>query len=761
MFLDRTLPQQGIDRSALWRREMAIAVFFQLICIAVLVTPWQRAYALQLYGAAGSAVRCIAILCIWRGLARYRPQRRAIWLLLLLRCAWSAVYIPIRGAFVSDPLWWALDIAAGTLLYSVVAALLIATRAARPDSSLWIDIAAICSGAAFALFAYLGAPLLAQFGLSALTLLTGVIIPSLDMALIALTLLLAFTWRERNVSLVMLIAAFALVPLADVGVQLAELNKLGMIATHLIPFGAIFTALIALAALHPSMRLIQTQPGQGLESWGAQRAVLIVGAFLVALCGLLIEPSPGRSMPPVLVAGVLATIFLLIVWRVHLAMRALATSRRRIHYLATHDTATGLPNLTALVESDRQMGRGPDRALLLLRMSQLREVGQLWGLAMRDQWITRIGTTLAAVTANVGMLARVGTDQFALLARLENADASALDLVARRMSAAVRGVGATSELSTRQMPVVCAFDIGIASARDTPDASIDSLLRNAESAIAIAHTLGENRIAHFDASIATAEQRRLGLLTSLHGAVEHNEFTLLFQPIVDMSTRAVICHEALLRWHTSELGEIAPSEFIPLAESIDAIESITDWVMDSACAALVAADGLSLPSHGYRLSINISAYSLQRPGLAKRMMAALTRHRLQTSDICLELTERTQMEDPHGELGALRARGFALAIDDFGSGYSNLSMLARITADTIKLDISFVRAIEADPSMRDLCASLLAQVSKQGAKVVAEGIETEAQHDLLLSLGCHYGQGWLYGRPASQFAPAPRALDVG
>jgi diguanylate cyclase len=475
---------------------------------------------------------------------------------------------------------------------------------------------------------------------------------------------------------------------------------------------------------------------------------------------LLIEPESGKVLPPILVAGVLGIMFLLIAWRAYLAMRSLVASREKIHYLATHDDATGLRNFMGLAEMHVQKiarDRG-QHALLLLRLSQLHEVGQLWGLAIRDAWIARVAAALASATANIGQLARVGNDQFALLASVPDADVSALDMIARRMAASVRSVRVSSDLAGSQQ-IVSAFDIGIASAHD--NAPLNAMMREAESAIAIAHTNGENRIAHYDAGIAAAEQRRLALLTQLHGAVERDEFTLHYQPVVDMATRAVVFHEALLRWRTADLGDISPVEFIPLAESIDEIEHITDWVMNKACAALVASDNLHVATRGYRISINISAHSLQRPGLARRMMAALVRHRLRTTDICLELTERTQMEDPHGELGMLRARGFALAIDDFGSGYSNLSMLARITADTIKLDISFVRAIEADASMRDLCASLLAQVSKQGAKVVAEGIETQAQHDLLLSLGCHYGQGWLYGRPSAQFAPANRARDVG
>ena len=742
------VPMQKVsaERSAPWHQEMAIVVFVEAMVVCVLVIPWPSSSALAVYSAASAAGRLVAASCILRGLIRYKPEHRFVWVLLMLRCAWSAVFIPLRGAFIADQTWWAADIAAGTLLYVIVAAVLVFARAAARDRSLWIDIVAICVGAAFGLYAYLGGPLLARVGLSTATLLTGVVAPSLDVVLLAMTLLLAFTWRDRNVALGLLITAFALVPPADIVVQLAQLEKLHLIATHSVPFGVIFTAMFALAALHPSMRLVQSHTSEGLPPWGAPRSILIVVAFLLALGGLLYRPATEEAMPQVLVAGVLAIMFLLIVWRAHLAMRSLVASRERIHHLATHDSVTGLPNFMGLAEAHANTATQVNghRSLLLLRLSQLHEVGQLWGITLRDTWIARVATMLTAATANAGQLARVGTDQFALLTPVHGVEPGALDRLAQRMAESVRGVQSGSDQLGYEAAVVSAFDIGIASALN--GTALDTLLRDAESAISIAHTQGENHIAHYDASVAASEHRRLTLLTNLHGAVERNEFTLRYQPVVDMATRDVMFYEALLRWRTAERGDVPPTEFIPLAESIDVIEEITDWVMHTAFAALAAS---SVPTtNGYRISINISARSLQRPGLARRVTIALERHNLRPADVCLELTERTQMKDPHGELGLLREHGVAIAIDDFGSGYSNIEMLARLTSDAIKLDIDFVRAIEAKATMRDLCRSLLAHVNRSGTRVIAEGIETEAQHNLLSELGCHYGQGWLYGRPS-------------
>jgi diguanylate cyclase (GGDEF)-like protein len=725
---------------------MLVAASVQAVLIGIFIATASNADHYVLYTACSSLIRVVALVCVLRGLARYRPTHRLVWILLGLRFLWVAIFVPLRNAFITDMVWWAIDGMFETLLCLAAAALVVHARASVRDRSLWIDVVAICIGVAFVLYAYVGSPLLAKLGLSPLTLMTGVIVPTFDVALIALTLLLAFTWRDGNIALGLFIVALALVTLSDIAVDFAQMGVWHLqLSRTWLPLSQGLAALIGLAALHPSMANMAAPANQGLLPWGTPRAVLLVVSFLIALGGLQYSIDLNVSVSRVLDAGVLAIMFLLIVWRAYLSGRSLAVSHTRILHLATHDSATGLPNSLGLSQSyERALTRSKGaQALLLLRLNQFQPIGQLWGLAVRDAFVARVAAKLSASTAFSGQLARVGTDQFALLTPLGDDPVRSLEPLALAMAESVRSIAAGFEPLNRDASVVSAFNIGISSA--VGDGMLNTLLREAESAMSIAHSQGENSIAYYDAHVAAIEHRRLALLAALHGAVKRKEFTLHFQPVVDMATREVESFEALLRWRVQEFGEVLPGEFIPLAESIDAIQGITDWVIETACAAL--AESRRTTPNTYRIAVNVSARSLQKPGLTRRVTAILARHDLEPRDLCVELTESARMDDPHRELVALRQVGVALAIDDFGSGYSNLAMLAHLTADTIKLDISMVRAIESDPSMRALCASLFAHVGKHGAKVIAEGIETRAQHTLLRSLGCSYGQGSLYGRP--------------
>ncbi|HEY0233008.1 MAG TPA: bifunctional diguanylate cyclase/phosphodiesterase, partial [Dokdonella sp.] len=684
---------------------------------------------------------------------QYRPVHRLVWQLLIVRFAWGTIFIPVRDAYIEAPLFWAVDVAVGTSVYVAAAALLVHGRAGARDRSLWIDVIVICLGTAFVLFDYLGAPLLRQSGVSAPVILTAVITPSLDVALIALTLLLAFTWRDRGLSLGLIIVAFLLVPVTDICVQMSHLDHMYRFPAPAWAFSLIFISLIGIAALHPSARNLEVRVAARLKPWGTTRAALIITAFLFALAGLLPQSEREQALPPLLIAAVLAVMFLLIVGRAYFALRWLAASRDQIRYLALHDAGTGLPNAAGLQEAHKRLAQdaASPTALLLFRTNAFHEVGQLWGLSVRAAWIVRLASLISHATAHAGVLGRVGTDRFALLTQPRDDETAELERIAAHVVEAACRIDVGVDTT-----IVSTFDIGVA--RSNGVASTEGLLRDAESAMEVARAHGENRIVHYNAAVAATEQRRWALLTRLRGAAQRDELAVHYQPVVDLATREIVFHEALLRWSTPELGMIPPGEFIPLAESIDAIEDITDWVMDAVCEA-IASERDRPGERLSKVSVNVSAHSLREPGLAARVMAALERHSLGTASLCVEITERTPAHDVHRELDTLRAHGIAIALDDFGSGYSNLAMLAQLEADKIKLDISFVRAIEADVAMQGLCGGVFAHIAACGAKVIAEGIETEAQHALMRSLGCHYGQGWLYGR-AQPRADAPSTPRV-
>jgi diguanylate cyclase (GGDEF)-like protein len=438
--------------------------------------------------------------------------------------------------------------------------------------------------------------------------------------------------------------------------------------------------------------------------------------------------------------------FVLIVVRAYLAIRALDASHIHIEYVATHDTATNLLNENGLSEMLRRVPKtvkALENSLILLRFGELREVGEMWGHEVREHLISDSAAAFRNAVGADGSLARIGSSRFALLIENSRGQNKHVEQVAAKLANAAHQIPAFAKSGI--MPV---FDIGVAHSHHG-STDLGELLREAESAAAVAQSRGRGCVALFDAAVSTRDKRRYSLINMLRGAVERNELNLLYQPVVNLVTREEVSYEALLRWSTPELGTVAPDEFIPLAESSDAIESITDWVLDTACRSV--ASGIEYSNSGYRIAVNISSRSLRVPGFTRRVWATLERYSLPTAALCLELTERSLLDDPYGELRALQENGVSLAIDDFGTGYSNLATLTQFNANAVKLDMHLVHAMGSDDALRKVISSVLRPLRDRGVKLIAEGIETQAQCALVADLGCEFGQGWLFGKPRPHF----------
>ena len=254
-------------------------------------------------------------------------------------------------------------------------------------------------------------------------------------------------------------------------------------------------------------------------------------------------------------------------------------------------------------------------------------------------------------------------------------------------------------------------------------------------------------MAIYDAARDVSARDQLSLLGELRHALEHDELRLFYQPKIELATGRVAGAEVLLRWQHPTRGLLAPGAFIPFAEQTGFIRRITRWTLDQAvaqCAEWHRA-GSALP-----LAVNISADDLGDPQLARRVGALLTRHQLPPSLLTLEVTESGFIDDPVSALAvldALAALRVAISIDDFGTGYSSLSQLARMPADEVKIDRSFVQGLESDVEYAAVVRSAIDMGHSLGLKVVAEGIETEIAAQRLRAFGCDVGQGYLYAKP--------------
>ena len=285
----------------------------------------------------------------------------------------------------------------------------------------------------------------------------------------------------------------------------------------------------------------------------------------------------------------------------------------------------------------------------------------------------------------------------------------------------------------------------------------EDAMRDADTALHRAKLLGGNRCEVFDAEALRSVQTELQLESDFGGAIERGEFVLFYQPIVSVASNQILGFEALVRWQHPILGLIPPLEFIPIAEKTGFIVPLGNWVAREACRQVKAWQG-ELPGAGdLWVSVNLSSLQLNSPTLVDDIAGVLRDTSLEPRCLVVELTESQAMENPAAVqtvLMQLRARGLRVSVDDFGTGHSALAHLRQLPLDLLKVDRSFVRGIEAHKDMKSILSAVMALARELGLQAVAEGIEKTEQLELVRSLGCHAGQGFLFSKPVDSEAAA-------
>ena len=425
----------------------------------------------------------------------------------------------------------------------------------------------------------------------------------------------------------------------------------------------------------------------------------------------------------------------------------------RIDYLAHHDPLTGLINRynlenrldQALLSAHRDELRA---AVMFIDMDRFKTINDTLGHHVGDLLLIEVARRLRDSVRDSDIVARLGGDEFVvvLTGMTDNLDAASLaDKILRSLGQpyAIEG----NELHSSP-------SIGIAVYPSDGD-DVPTLMKNADTAMYHAKERGRNNVQYFTAAMNAAASERLGLENDLRTALREGQLHLHYQPQVRARDGRASGVEALARWRHPTLGDIPPLKFIPVAEESGLIESLGSWVTEEACRQLSAwrAEGID----GIRMAVNLSAQQLRSPGLVQSVATMLKHHGLKGCDLELEITESVAMENPERaitQLQALRELGIHLAIDDFGTGYSSLAYLKRLPIQVLKLDRTFVRDIETDPSDAEISVATLALAHNLGLEVIAEGVETEGQRDFLIRHQCDYLQGYLFSRPL----PAEDAL---
>ena len=436
---------------------------------------------------------------------------------------------------------------------------------------------------------------------------------------------------------------------------------------------------------------------------------------------------------------------------------SLREAQERLLHDALHDHLTSLPNRALFMDRvTRAAGaarRSQLHAVLFVDLDRFKTVNDSLGHAAGDCLLLEIAARLrSAVRAHAGAasgqdasdptLARLGGDEFTVL--LENIrDASDAVRVAERLLDEV-----AIKVRLDGGDIFTTASIGIA-VRPAGQGSADDLVRDADTAMYRAKAGGGNRYALFDATMHRGAVDRLQLETALRHAIERDEFSVYFQPIVRLRDSRLTGFEALVRWEHPERGLLSPAAFMPVAEDTALVTYIDRWVLRAACRAArewqLRRPYDSPPS----VSVNISARTFAQPDLVREVIDTLDDTGLEAQHLRLEITESAAMADPErarGVLEDLKALGVRLSLDDFGTGFSSLSYLQRFPVDTLKIDRSFVaRADELD--CREIIRTILNLARTLGLEVIAEGAETASQVAFLQSLECGFGQGYFFARP--------------
>ena len=438
------------------------------------------------------------------------------------------------------------------------------------------------------------------------------------------------------------------------------------------------------------------------------------------------------------------------------------SSDRLIHEL-NHDPLTRLCNRSFFHSlATRTMAGSQPVALVLLDLDHFRLINDGLGHDRGDHLLVEVGRRFAEHCHHGAQLARLGGDEFAVLLSSDEPVIAAASLAGRLQESLLRPI----EFDRRKWSLSCSIGVA-ASMSGRPeskcrDRTIGDLLRNAEVAMYHAKKEGRNRIVVFDTTMHKTALERLTLDADLHAALERNEFVLYLQPLVRLADGRLKGFEALARWMRPDHGLVMPSMFISALEDNGLVTSFGYWIVREACSILVEWQrrfpGTDLPP----ISVNLSARQFEDPELFPTICGIVEEAGISPSSLRFEVTESLTMQDPKhvaDVLGRFTRLGFGVSLDDFGTGYSSLGYLQSFPVDNLKIDRSFVARMQEEGGNLRIVRAILGLAASLGVAVVGEGIETAEQAALLVQLGCCYGQGYHFGRPAP-VAEATRLVEA-
>jgi len=715
-------------------------------------------------------VTVVSLACLFVGPLVRRAEPRRAWAFGALAGLLFLVGLCLRLLGARRPhVWLAAPDVYSLLGYVCVGnwmAGLVRVRRHRIARSVWLDASVVATACALACWVLAIGPLLGSDTWNLFTVVLGAVFPVPDVILLTMTVHLARSGHRRGAALKAALVGMGCLLAGDV-IYLADMP--GRLREQSQPFGNAFFLIayvsMAYVATHPHLlwgpepELEPATEGSPTVRPGLSRAshplVLLAMTTPAMLPVLSANHGPlDRGVRGALLLAMCVLIYL----RLVTARSAVREAEEQARSRALHDGLTALPNRTAILqEIDRRLRRGPESfspwtGVLLVDCDRFKNVNDTWGHRAGDAALVETAVRLGRALRPEDVLARVGGDEFVVLTGAVSGQAAVDDAtaVAERILRALRA----PMVLDGGREVVLGASVGVSTGRCGSGRTAEDLIRDADIALHEAKDAGRGRWSLFDASMGARVGDRLLLAEAVRHALHRDEVHAAFQPIHSgAGFGELIGWEALCRWTHPGRGQVSPVDFIPVAEDTGVIVEIGAWMLRESCRRLAgwrAASGRD----DLHVSVNVSPVQMRRTDLPGLVHAVLADSGLPADALWLELTESLLIDRSRelvDMLGALRAIGVTLCMDDFGTGYSSLSYLADLPLDIIKIDRSFVQrldAVQGGPQPSAVVKAIIDLSTALGLRgVVAEGVETTEQAQVLAALGCDMAQGWLLGRP--------------
>jgi diguanylate cyclase (GGDEF)-like protein len=691
-------------------------------------------------------------LCVVVGFFAHRPDPRT-WLVIL-----GVSLFTVAGQTLADN-----SLPADTLRI-VSESFFLAVQVLLASALLLVTLrrngTAILNSLGDALVVALGAWLLIWVGLlqpslniagepTVISVLRGITLATSTIVLFLLISLL-FSEANRTPSIWLLFGAISLSLLGDF---LFAFDKSGhaSISDRFLNAPYVISLFLASATfLHPSVRSLTHRSTTRLRQPLLGRLVLTTTALVVPLITIALF-DPRNQVDRVIRAISLFVLAASVTARVIQAVRTNARTQAVLVKTAQTDALTLLPNRSLMlkhieeaVDNAWRTGRVP--AVHFIDVDRFKNINDSLGHSAGDDVLVAVAQRLTNAVPTSAIVGRISGDEFVVLEPDSVSDIEAMK-TAERILECFR-----EPLALRQGDVFVSASIGVACSPATDSPSPEELLRHADAAMYRAKDAGRNCIALFDASMLERATQRLTLETALYRALERQELTLVYQPIIDLQLGDVLGFEALMRWEREDGSTSSPAQFIPIAEETGIIVPIGAWALIEALTHLRTWIDAGICPETASMSVNVSPRQLHDPQFVSVVSEALSRTRVQPQQLWLEMTESIMITEPEQALAALRrlnTLGVRIAIDDFGTGYSSLSLLQSFPIQRLKIDRSFISGIADDVSARSLVKTILAMSDALGLDTVAEGVETSRQLEALIELHCAKAQGYLISHPVA------------